>query len=273
MKSKSDEITIKKLAEIFIPKIWIIALVSVVVSALLGGYSMFIQKDQYTSSGKYNINKVPFTDDESENTGLNSGEIQAMQGMIANMKEIINTLDFCEAVVEKINNGDFEFGAEDEALSDGGEGEPQATADASDDADGATFAKTFDIEPKSLLGMITVSLSGADTTCYYLDATCDDPELAYYIALAAGDHLCELFMDMKYAIEITRIGSPRLPASPDSKHVVRNAVIGFAAGMIVSMVVVFLLSKFDVIVRSREKLESNFDYPILGVIPKAEGNL
>lgn len=246
MKSKNDEITIKSLAEIFIPKIWIILLVSFILGAALAGYSQFIQKDKYTSTGKFNINKIPFSNAESENTGLNSGEIEAMQGMIANMKEIINTLDFCEAVVEKINSGEYN----DEVDYD--------------------YQLPISIAPKELLGMITVTLSGSETTCYYIDVTCGDAKLSHLIALAAGDHLCEVFMNMKYAIEITRIGTPRLPSAPDSKNVVRNTIIGFAAGLVVSMVVVFLLSKFDVIIRSREKIEENFDYPILGVIPKME---
>lgn len=246
MKSKNDEITIKSLAEIFIPKIWIILLVSFVLGAALAGYSQFIQKDKYTSTGKFNINKIPFSNAESENTGLNAGEIEAMQGMIANMKEIINTLDFCEAVVQKINSGEY-----------------------NDEVDYA-YQLPVSIAPKELLGMITVTLSGSETTCYYIDVTCGDAKLSHLIALAAGDYLCEVFMNMKYAIEITRIGTPRLPSAPDSKNVVRNTIIGFAAGLVVSMVVVFLLSKFDVIIRSREKIEENFDYPILGVIPKME---
>ena len=270
MKSKSDEITIKSLAEIFVPKLWLIALVSVVLGALLAGYSLFLQDDQYTSSGKYNINKVPFTDDESENTGLNAGEIQAMQGMIANMKEIINTLDFCEAVIDKINNGDYEFGP---APEEPAEGDSTSEGDGTtEQSDNTAPAEQVNIRPEELLGMITVSLSGTDTTCYYLDVTCGDADLAYKVALAAGDYLCEVFMNMKYAIEITMIGTPRMPIQPDSKNVVRNTIIGFAVGMIMSMVVVFVLSKFDVVVRTREKLESNFDYPVLGVIPKIEND-
>lgn len=248
MKSKNDEITIKSLAEIFIPKIWIILLVSFILGAALAGYSQFIQKDKYTSTGKFNINKVPFSNAESENTGLNSGEIEAMQGMIANMKEIINTLDFSEAVIDKINSGSY-----------------------ADDA-GYDYPLPLNLDPEELLGMITVTLSGTDTTCYYIEVSCGDAKLAHLIALAAGDHLCEVFMNMKYAIEITRIGTPRLPTAPDSKNVIRNTVIGFAAGLVVSMVVVFLLSKFDVIIRSREKIEENFDYPILGVIPRMDAN-
>ena len=94
MNTKKDEITLKKLAEIFLPKLWIIAIVSIVLAAAFGVYSEFIKKDVFSSSGKYMVIKIPYDDDDSKTTGLNSNEILAMQSMIANAKEIINTNDF-----------------------------------------------------------------------------------------------------------------------------------------------------------------------------------
>ena len=53
MKKQREEITIKELIDIFLPKIWIVALVAVVFAGLLGGYSMFLKDDTYTSTASF----------------------------------------------------------------------------------------------------------------------------------------------------------------------------------------------------------------------------
>ena len=233
MNTKKDEITIKKLAEIFLPTLWIIVLTAVVCAALLGAYSMFIQKDQFSASGKFMVIKIPYDDDDSKTTGLNSNEILAMQGMIANAKEIINTRDFCQSVKDSVET---------------------------------------DLTAKQLMSTMSVSLCNTDTTCYFFDVTAKDPDLAYKIADVAGELLRQKFVDMGYAIRIERIDTPVVPGEADDKNVLRNAVIGFAVGMVLSTLVIFVNSKFDVIIRSKEKLENSFDIPILGVIPKPENS-
>ncbi len=230
---KKDEITIKSLAEIFIPKIWIIALVSIILSVVMGLASQFLQSDKYTASGKYMVIKVPYTNSESETSGLNSGEILAMQGMIANIREIIKTNNFRQDVVEKLGKGD-------------------------------------ELDPASLSGMMTVTLANSETTCYYFDVTTEDPELSKEIAAAGGELLLQKFKGMGYAIDVLEIDTPVLPNAPDDKNVIRNAAIGFAVGLVASMLVIYIISRFDIIVRSKEKLEENFDIPVLGVIPKPE---
>ena len=90
MKKQNDDITLKSLLDIFIPKIWIILLVAVICASVLGAYSYFGQVDTYTSKGKYMVAKVNYSDNDAQ-TGLTTAEIAAMQGIIANAKEIINT--------------------------------------------------------------------------------------------------------------------------------------------------------------------------------------
>ena len=233
MNNKKDEITAKKLVEIFLPKLWIVALVSILFAALFGGYSELMQKDTYTSTGKFMVIKIPYDDDDSKTTGLNSNEIAAMQGMIANAKEIINTKDFCESVRENVGTK---------------------------------------LTTSQLMSTMSVSLCNTETTCYFFDVKTNDKRLSYEIAEVAGELLRQQFIDMGYAIKIVRIDSPRIAQAADSKNTTRNAVIGFAGGFILSLLAVFFISKFDVVIRTREKLENTFDIPILGTIPKPEAN-
>lgn len=235
MKKQNDEITIKGLVDIFLPKLWIIALVSLIAAALVGGYSYFLKSETYTSRAKYMVVKIP-SNVNADVTGVNMQEVEAMQHMVANAREILNTQDFCEKVVE------------DEAL------------------------QSYNLSPKQIMNMLSVTLSNNQTTCYYLAVTSGNSEISYKVAEVAGELLTESFINMGYAINIERIESPREAKEANAKNTVRNTVIGFAAGFIASMLVVFVIDKFDVIIRSREKLEDNFDLPILGVIPRLESD-
>lgn len=235
MKKKNDEITLKGLIKIFLPGWWFILIVSILLSGLLAGYS-FIQNDTYTSKGKYMVVKVNMSDNNAQ-TGLNEGEIKAMQSMVSNFSEIIDTENFAKKVVDKLTD-DYSI----ETLSTG-----------------------------QVKNMLSVSLSGQDTTCYYFSVTAYSPEYAKAVADVAGQLLVQEYQEMsKYAIDISRIDDPTVPTSKDSKNVVRNGIIGFAAGLFLSMVLVFIFNRFDVVVRGRDKIEENFDIPILGVIPRLE---
>jgi len=236
MSTKKDEMSLKKILEIFLPKLWIILLVAVVCGAFFGVISAR-QQETYSSSGKYMVRKVPYDYDDSSTTGLNQNEIIAMQGMISNAKEIITTVDFCEEVQERVQR--------------------------------RTGTKVSVSELKSAM---SVSLCNDETTCYFLKVTTTKNQLSVEIAEVAGELLSEMFKDMGYAIAVDRIDTPRPAEAANSKNTARNAIIGFAIGAVVCAIVVFVFSKFDVVVRSKEKLESSFDLPILGVIPRPESN-
>ena len=129
------------------------------------------------------------------------------------------------------------------------------------------------ITPERIRGMMRVSLVSTNTTCYYFSVTSTNPEVSLAIAEVAGDLLVEKYEDdHNYAIKILTNEEPVLPMAANSKHVVRNAAIAFAAGLLVTLLVIFVASRFDVVIRSREKIEENFDIPILGVIPRLESN-
>jgi len=124
---------------------------------------------------------------------------------------------------------------------------------------------------RNLRSMMSVSLSSDDTTCYKLNVTTTDPDLARDVAVVAGEELVKIYQfETKYAIEIIQLDDPTVPVAPNSKNVSRNAIIGFVGGLLLSLLVIFVLSRFDVVIRSREKIEESFDVPILGVIPRVE---
>lgn len=235
MKKQNNDITIKGLISIFLPKWWIILIISVVAAAVLGIYS-FAQTDTYTSRGKYMMSKVNMSD-SSASTGLNTGEVEAMHIMISNMEEIIKTKNFANEIIRRLE--------EDHGI--------------------------LDYDVSDIASMMSVSLVNSDTTCYYFSVTTGNAKHSQIIADIAGEFLKDQYLEnTKYAIDITRIDDPQAPLSRNSKNVMRNTLIGFAGGLLFSLVLIFVLSRFDIVIRTRDKLEDSFDIPILGVIPRLE---
>ena len=235
MNKKNDEITIQDIISIFVPKLWIIALVAVLTAAVLGGYSMFLTKDTYTSGAKYMVIKTSTSNPDQTTSGLSSSDIIGMQGMIANAQEILNTHDFCESVINELGRDDLDI----------------------DD----------------IKNMTSVSLSNSDATCYDIKVTHRDAQTAFEVATVAGELMKDKFTGTaKYAYAVVQIDSARLANEANSKNVFRNSAVGLLAGALLAMVVIFVYDRFDIVIRTREKIENNFDVPILGVIPRLEIN-
>lgn len=243
MRKQREEITIKYLVDIFLPKIWIIAAVSIVFAALLGGYSIFLKKDQYTSTASFIMVKVP-TQYSNEgattavNTGLNQNEILAMQNMIGTSEQVIKTTAFAETVYEHLVERD---------------------------------AKYSSISINQIKSMVSLDLIG-DGTFFNLSVVSTDAQLAFYIAEIIYEILPDKVEDVfdKYAINVKDIDPPVQATAPNSKNVIRNALIGLVGGMLLSMLTVLIVTKVDVVIRSKEHIENNFEIPIIGLIPRKE---
>ena len=243
MKKQCEEITIKYLIDIFLPKIWIIAIVSILFGALLGGYSIFIQEDQYTSEASFVMVKVPtkYSDEGATtavNTGLNQNEILAMQNMIGMSEQILKTTAFAINIKEHLVEINPEYA---------------------------------DVKIEQIKSMLSIDLQG-DGTFFTLSAISNDPRLAYDVADVVYTILPDEIEDVfdRYAINVKDIDPPLLASAPNSKNVVRNTLIGLVGGMLLSMLVVLIITKVDVVVRSKEQIENNFEIPIIGIIPRKE---
>lgn len=257
MKRRSEEITLKSIIDIFVPKLWIICLVAVVCAVAFALFSMS-KPDTYTSTGKYIFDKYNYSDEDLP-TGLNPSEVTGMQTMIANAREIINTNDFASEVKNVLT------ALKHDPMSQ------VTTGIVITDVDLASL----DFESMSLSDIrdcMSVVPCDSDTTCYYLSVTLHDAKLARVIADVAGALLVERYEDKKYAVHINKLDTPNVPSSPNGKGTVKNAAIGFLIGMLATMFIIFVFSSFDVIVRSRERLEEKFDIPIIGVIPRLESD-
>ena len=244
-RQNSDEITIRGLVEIFVPKLWIIALVGVLFAGVFGFYSAFVKDDTYTSTAKFIMVKTPTKYNENvtgaaQNTGINANEIAAMQSLIDMSEQVMKTDDFLVSVKEELvkRNEDYEK-----------------------------------LEISTLRSMLSISLDG-EGTVFDLKCVSKDSKLSFDITevvyLTLPDVIREVFSS--YAIIIKDIQTPTEAKAPNSKNTARNTIIGLLAGVLLAMVVVFVISKLDVAIRTKEKIESNFDIPVIGVIPRLDSN-
>ncbi|MBQ8321926.1 MAG: hypothetical protein IJX92_06135 [Clostridia bacterium] len=235
MKKTKGELTIKEIVDLFVPKLWLIAIISVIFAAAFGIFTA-MKTDTYTSVSTFMMVKVPQSNSESTNTGLNTGEIEAMQSMIQSSQYILESKTFCRSVREQLTGYD-------------------------------------NVTPEQIRSMLSVSIID-DSTCFYISTVSTDPQMSKDIADIVHKLLpADIKERLPYAIEISTLDYPEAATSADSKNVLRNAVIGFALGFLLSVLAVFVFAKFDVIIRSREKIEENFDFPILGVIPRYENDV
>ena len=227
MRKENEDITIKKLLDIFVPKIWIIVLAAVVSAALLGGYSMFVKKDTYTSEISFWV----YADTESIPTS--AGYI-GVQSLMADYTNLLKSRTFSENVAYQIQDKYEGISALD-------------------------VASIVEIKQRE------------DTNFFDVRVCSRDPQLSKVVA----DQIEEIaphYISEKcdYSVNAIVIDEPLLATSADSKHVMRNAVIGFAIGMVVAALVIFIISKFDVTIRNRDRIEDSYSIPILCVIPRLE---
>ena len=230
MKKENEEFTLKELFLLFLPKFWIIFLCGVICAGVMGAYSAFLKDDTYTCSSTIFVYKER-NNDSAANTYYDS---MISQQMVKTYAIILESDTFLNKVIENIEDGE-QYALTPEKIRSG-------------------------LEIKQI----------DDTVVFIMQYTSGDGQLTYKImaelAVLAETELKNFVSSTASDIKI--VDYPVEPTSPDSKNVVRNALIAFIVGVVLSMIVIFAFNQFDVIIHDKKKIEDNFDIPILGVIPR-----
>ncbi len=230
--NKKEEFNIRDIISIFIPKLWIIAVVSLVMALLLGFYSAFLKTDKYSSTATMLV--------ANDATNLNNAVLDVSTEMVKRCEIIIFSDEFLQKVISDVKASD-------------------------------NYDQSWKLSVSFVKSILTMKQRG-DTEFFDITVTAEDNVLAYSVVNAVAKRIeTDLPELLPYDSKYIRTGTINhaVPAlSPDSKHTVRNSVVGFAIGAVVSMVVIFLFSLFDVTIRDKKKIEDSFDIPVLGVIPR-----
>ena len=133
------------------------------------------------------------------------------------------------------------------------------------------------VDPEGKYGLTTKAIASAisvkqieGTELFKVYFTSSNKELTYKIlgkiANLAETELKEIISASGSDVEI--IDRPEMPTSPDSKQITKKALIGFLCGFGLSVAVLVVINRFDVVIHDKKKIMDNFDLPILGVIPR-----
>ena len=236
MKKKNEEFKIKELIDIFLPKLWIIVLVSLVLAATLGSYAAFIKDDTYTSTTKIHVIKQS---DLGVDFGVN--DVEFANSYLQTYIEVLKIPDFLNEVVK-----DFKDNHKDD---------PEYYANGWDQLVGKSIAGY--ISATTAQDLITVSV------------TTEDPFLSCGLANSIAN-VIQNGKTLAYPEGVIKAKTVQKaePSEANSRRELLNAVIGGAIGAAVSMAAIFVFSIADVTIRDKKKIEDNFDIPILGVIPR-----
>jgi capsular polysaccharide biosynthesis protein len=235
MKKQNDEISIKDFVSLFAPKLWLIVVCAVVLGMLLGGYSLFLKSDTYTSKASLMVSM-------KNSSSISASDIALSSMIIENLEVVLFSRDFLEVVAEDINTNE------------------------------SYQKQNWNVNHNTLRRAISFTPNG-ETSTFDLTITTSSNLLSYVIANTVIDHIMgdtlAKFLPSAYsAIIMTRIESPLPNTTKNDKGVLTSTLVGLLVGAVGSMAVVYISAMFDVVIHDRKKLEDNFDIPILGVIPR-----
>ena len=126
---------------------------------------------------------------------------------------------------------------------------------------------------EALKNMINISAIGS-SGALRISITASDPAYAFSLARKVVETAPETIV--KYipnALKVSVTEVPKAPTAPNSKNAIKNALISFAAAVILTMLIVLVQNSFDAIIHDKKKIEESFSIPVLGVIPKHDVSL
>ena len=229
MIKRNDEFSIKELITLLMPKLWIVIIIALVVGALFGAYSAFLVDDTYTSKAKIHIVK--------QNSSMNSGDMDVVSKVIEDYKVLINTEMFLNYVMQ-----DIMFSPD--------------------------YQESWQINNAYISSHLNAR--GVTDDIIEISVTTDNMIKSHLIATVVSEVIIEKSSEIfAFGDSLSlKILNPSIHNPANSKHVVRNTFIGFSGGMFISILAIFIISQFDIIVRDKKKLEETFNLPIIGVIPR-----
>lgn len=233
MVKRNEEFSIKELISLFVPKLGLIIVVALLFGMLFGAYSAFVKDDTYTSSSQLHVIK-------STSSQISASDIDFVSKVIDDYKVLIKTDMFLNFVVDEINKSDI-------AVKNNWKVEPAFVK-----AHLSTTPITDDIL------QISVTTNNQDKSYIVAKAISEVIKERSHELFAFGDTLT-----VKVVNEATRGGR-------NSKNVTRNIAIGVVGGAVACMLIIFVHSLFDIVIRDKKKLEESFGLPVIGLIPKYE---
>jgi capsular polysaccharide biosynthesis protein len=120
---------------------------------------------------------------------------------------------------------------------------------------------------QTLAGKITVS-AAKDTEIIHIMVRDADPRKAQAIANSVTRVFQSEVKEIMKMDNVQIIDEARLPGEPVSPNRLRNAMLGFAVGLMLGFCLAFLIEILDRTVKSEEQITELLGIPVLGSVPK-----
>lgn len=252
MEEKNNEFTIRDLINIIVPKLWIVAIVSVIVSVAVGIYSSYFVKDTYSTTVQFYVHFGA--------TEANSIELEKARQLVPVYISAYKSRAFGDELLTEVKKSSY--------VKDN---EQYKKLEASTLLSMLSFSQ----DDKVPIMNITVTANDDDLVKTVAEAL---TSLSYDFSVEEGedenvenDTVLPIHNLVPHKAEFQIYQrAAELPYAPNAKNVERNVIISFFAAAIVTLAGIVTLALLDVTIRDRKKLENGVNIPVLGVIPKYE---
>ena len=124
----------------------------------------------------------------------------------------------------------------------------------------------LDISWEQLKSDINVS-NVSDTEIIRIAVTNESPRIAYQVANSVANVFAEEVMEYFNLSNVSILDKAVRSDVPSSMSLTKTLAIFVAAGLVLSLAIIFVLFYFDTTIKSAEQIESKIDVPVLGSIP------
>ena len=134
--------------------------------------------------------------------------------------------------------------------------------------------KKLNLKPmtaQELQSMITVEPKGT-TEFLSITVKAKTPQQAMQIANQFAKSLKEVSATIKKSDNVMLLDQAELPTGQDSPKPILNILIGFFAGIMFSLGLVFMIEFLDNTVKTQEEVEKLLGIPVIGLIPIIQDN-
>lgn len=124
----------------------------------------------------------------------------------------------------------------------------------------------LDISWEELKSDINVS-NVSDTEIIRIAVTNESPRVAYQVANSVANVFSEEVVEYFNLSNVSILDKAVRSDVPSSMNLTKTLAIFVAAGLVLSLAIIFVLFYFDTTIKSAEQIEAKIDVPVLGSIP------
>ncbi len=117
-----------------------------------------------------------------------------------------------------------------------------------------------------LLSMLSMT-SKNGTEILVVRVSSPNPKHAYLIADCIMKNASQQVGEVVDGGSMNPLDEPEIPSSPSSPNMTKNIQLGAIAGLVVSLIIIFIIEIIDNKIKNAEQVAESFDYPVLGEIP------